>query len=250
MNRLVVLQDLVKQKKLDKYLEIGVCTGYIFFRIKCSFKVAVDPKFEFGAFNTWGKVFNFPHNLSNQYYEKTSDDFFEKDAAKVFEQVKPTLSLIDGMHEYHYALRDIEHTLHYMPEGGVIVVHDCSPKSKESAASYDEWAADGFKVLWNGDVWKAIVHLRSLRKDINVFVLDCDHGLGVITKAKPESTLPFTQADIEKFTYNDLAANREKWLNLKKPEYFYEYFNITDTHKNSLRKSVKKALVKAGVKKG
>ncbi|MES2701000.1 MAG: class I SAM-dependent methyltransferase [Bacteroidota bacterium] len=242
MNRLTVINDLVQQKKLDKYLEIGVHDGGIFFRVSSSHKVAVDPKFLFGKFNTWGKVFNFPHNLSNRYFEVTSDEFFEKHAAKAFEAVKPNMIFIDGMHEYHYVLRDVENTLKYMPEGGVIVVHDCSPKTKESAALYDEWKATGFKGLWNGDVWKAMVHLRSMRNDINVMVLDCDHGLGIITKGKAVDMLPFTQQQIEAMTFADLAANREKWLNLKKPEYFYEHFNITNRRARSLRTVIRKVV--------
>jgi hypothetical protein len=68
------------------------------------------------------------------------------------------------------------------------------------------------------------MHLRSTRDDINVFVLDCDHGLGIVTKGKQEKSLPFTPAQIEKLTYEELAANREAWLNLKPAAYFYDYF--------------------------
>ena len=243
MNRLTVIKDLMKQRNLRDYLEIGVHTGYIFFRIKSTFKVAVDPGFEFGSMGTWNKAFNFPYNLYNKYFEITSDDFFLKHAKDVFKQTKPDIIFIDGMHEYQFALRDIENTLQYMPDNGVIVVHDCNPKSKEAGSSFKEFSENAYGGFWNGDVWKAILHLRCMRKDVNVFVLDCDHGLGIITKKTPESTLPFTQADIEKFDYDDFAKNREQWLNLKRPEYFYEYFKITDTSNRSFRKIVKSVLV-------
>lgn len=32
---------------------------------------------------------------------------------------------------------------------------------------------------WSGDVWKSIVHLRSIRPDLRVAVLDCDSGVGI-----------------------------------------------------------------------
>ena len=35
--------------------------------------------------------------------------------------------------------------------------------------------------------------------------------------------LEFTDAEIEKMTYEDLDNNRESFLNLKRPEYFFEF---------------------------
>ncbi len=234
----------MKQKNLNNYLEIGVQRGFIFFRIKSTFKIAVDPGFEFGKMKTWNKVFNFPYNLFNKYFETTSDDFFLKNAKQVFEKTKPDLIFIDGMHEYQYALRDIENSLRYMTDNGVIVVHDCNPKTKEAGSSFKEFSENNYEGLWNGDVWKAILHLRSTRQDVNVFVLDCDHGLGIITKGTPESKLGFSPEEIDKFNYDNFAQNREMWLNLKKPDYFYDYFKIKDRNKRLSRRILKAILVK------
>ena len=73
------------------------------------------------------------------------------------------------MHEYSYALRDVENTLKYLSENGVIILHDCNPQKKEDAVSFEEWKARDFKNTWNGDVWRTVLHLRSLRNDINIF---------------------------------------------------------------------------------
>ena len=70
------------------------------------------------------------------------------------------------------------------------------------------------------------MHLRSLRDDINVFTLDCDHGLGIITKGKPENKLNFSLQEIVQFDYEDFNANRKEWINLKPADYFYNYFNL------------------------
>jgi len=227
MNRLIVLKALMQHKTLRNYLEIGVFNGHIFFRIRSSFKVAVDPSFAFDNTRKAGKFFLNPYNFYNQYYQKTSDDFFAHDAANVFAKEKVELSLIDGMHEYEYALRDVENTLLHAKEGAVIVLHDCNPLTKDAACSFKEWNDRQFTGTWNGDVWRTILHLRSLRNDLTVFVLDDDHGLGIVIKKKNEHPLPYTKEQISRFTYEDFDANREKWLGLKPASYFYEFFGIS-----------------------
>ncbi len=226
MKRLDVIKSLMKSKKLNNYLEVGVSNGHVFFRIKSSFKVAVDPSFAFDKMRVMGKLFVNPYNVFNRYFETTSDDFFLKNAKRVFENKKPELILIDGMHEYDFALRDIENTLNYMSDNGVIVVHDCNPQTKEAASSYKEYAEGNYSRFWNGDVWKAILHLQCHRKDLNVFVLDADHGLGIITRGVPDQVLNFSQKEIEAFTYEDFEKSRASWINLKHPDYFYDYFKI------------------------
>ncbi|GAB4015319.1 class I SAM-dependent methyltransferase [Spirosoma koreense] len=223
MNRLDVIQALMSQKGLRNYLEIGVENGHIFFRIKSRFKVAVDPKFIFNAGRRFGKTVLNPYNFNNQYFEKTSDDFFEQDAQRIFADTKLHVALVDGMHEYHFALRDVENTLQYLTDKGVIVMHDCNPQTADAAGHFDAWTTGE----WNGDVWRTIIHLRSQRPDLNVFVLDCDQGLGIVTRAKPESTLSFTPAQIEALTYDELVQNRQQWLNLKPADYFYDYFELS-----------------------
>jgi hypothetical protein len=226
MDRQTILQALLNQKKLKNYLEIGVFNGHIFFRINSNFKVAVDPDFRFDTLRKIGKTILNPYNIFNQYFEKTSDAFFEEDAARVFADKKIELSLIDGMHEYAYALRDIENTLSYLTPNGVIVIHDCNPLTKAAASSFAEWEARNFADTWNGDVWKAILYLRSVRKDVNAFVLDCDHGLGIVTYGTPEKGLSFTPDQIARFTYEDFNKNRAEWLNLKPADYFYTHFGL------------------------
>ena len=226
MDRLECIKSLMKKKNLKGYLEIGVSNGHILFRVKSNFKIAVDPAFFFDNARKIGKTFLNPYNLFNRYFRKTSDDFFEQDAPSVFEKRKAELALIDGMHVYELALRDVENTLRYMDEEGVIIMHDCNPQDRAAACSFDEWKARGFKGAWNGDVWKTILHLRCLRSDLTVFVLDCDHGLGIITKKRNEKAMHFSMNDIQKLTYDDFDANRKAWLDLRPAGYFYEYFGL------------------------
>ena len=85
--------------------------------------------------------------------------------------------------------------------------------------------ADNGSGVWNGDVWKTIVYLRSYRYDINVFVMNCEHGLGIITNGKPEDMLNLSADEIDKMTFHDLDNDRERILNLKSPEYFLEFLS-------------------------
>lgn len=225
MDRLQVLQTLMVKKNLKNYLEIGVFNGHIFFRIKSKFKIAVDPEFQFDAWRKAGKVLLNPLNLFNQYFEKTSDAFFAEDAPAIFASAKLQLALIDGMHEYAYALRDVENCLHYLSDDGVLILHDCNALTKESSGTFAQWKAINYRGTWNGDIWKTILHLRSLRPDLTAFVLDCDHGLGVVVK-KPSATLSYTQAQIESFTYEDFNRNREEWIGLKPASWFYTFFGV------------------------
>src|SRR5215831_10398822 len=152
MDRLKVLKTLMRQKKLRNYFEIGVFNGHIFFRIKSTFKIAVDPDFVFDRLRQIGKILVNPYNLFNRFFHKTSDAFFAEDAAKIFAEKNVEISLIDGMHEYVFALRDVENTLKYLSENGVIVMHDCNAETKEANCSFTEWKARNFAGTWNGDV--------------------------------------------------------------------------------------------------
>lgn len=224
MNRLEIIQTLMQKKNLKNYLEIGVFNGHIFFRIRSNFKLAVDPEFRFDNWRIWGKTLINPYNLYNQYFSKTSDAFFNEDAQRAINNKKIDIALIDGMHEYDYALRDVENTLKYLSDDGVIIMHDCNPLSKNAASSFKEWEERKFADTWNGDVWKVILHMQSLRNDVHAFTLDCDHGLGIITKGKPERQLNFSEEQIRALSYEDFNKNRKEWLNLKPAEYFREYF--------------------------
>jgi hypothetical protein len=215
----------MREKNLKNYLEIGVFNGHIFFRVKGNFKIAVDPEFRFSTGRKIIKALINPSNFNNRYFEKTADDFFTQDAPGVIGDRKLEMALIDGMHEYAYALRDVENTLQYLSQDGVIVMHDCNPLTHEANVSFAEWQARNFEGTWNGDVWKTIMLLRT-RPDINVFTLNCDHGLGIITRSKPEAVLSYTPEQVQSFTYDDFDRNRAAWLNLKPAGYFYQYFGL------------------------
>jgi len=225
MDRYEVIQYLIDTKKYKRYLEIGVYRGEVFFQVKASRKYAVDTSFCFPVRTRYKMMWKNASNIMAKYICKSSDAFFQQNAPGLFLKNKIDIFFIDGMHEYEYALRDIQNALRYLDEGGVIVVHDCNPLTEGATISFKEWEANNYTGLWNGDVWKAVVHLRSLRDDINFFTLDTDHGLGIVVKGTPEYKLDLSPEQIKNLTYSEFDANRKNWLNLKPETYLQQYFN-------------------------
>lgn len=236
MNRITVLQEIINKIKARTYLEIGVSNGSCFHSIKAMKKIGVDPNFLFSTkkgFEYYLKNIRNRRlwNFSNKYYEMTSDDYFRMKSGSL-KKVGFDVIFIDGLHTYEQSLKDVYNALKYLKKGGIVVMHDCSPsfeaaaypaKSLEDAASLN---IPGWTGEWNGDVWKTIVYLRSNHNDLNVFVLDCDFGLGIITRSNTENVLKYSKEEIQNLSYNDLKNNRSELLNLKSLEYFDEFLKM------------------------
>jgi len=224
MDRSEVIQYLINKKNLKRYLEIGVFNGEVFFKTKARYKYAVDPAFRFVRETKYKMMLKNSSNIKAKYFTKTSDDFFKEDAPSLFLKNKIDICFIDGMHEFDYVKNDVINSLQYLDKDGVIILHDCNPLTADAEVSYKAWEERGLTGEWNGDVWKVIVYLRSVLKDINVFTLDTDQGLGIITWGTPEASLDFTEDEIRQFTFKDIDANRNEWLNLKRESYLLNYF--------------------------
>ncbi|MCK5211062.1 class I SAM-dependent methyltransferase [Candidatus Parcubacteria bacterium] len=223
MNRIEVVQRIINKINAKKYLEIGVEFGTLFFRIKAQKKIAVDPQFKFSLKK---KIYKLFFERGSKFFEMSSDDFFKGNSG-LFSDQKIDVAFVDGLHTYEQSLRDIENCLDNLENNGVVVVHDCNPLSESAANPSQDEAKKmkGWNGKWNGDVWKTIVHLRSMRNDLNIFVLNTDHGLGIIRKGAPENMLDHKASDIENMKYEDLDKDRNKLLNLKGENYFDNFLN-------------------------
>jgi len=226
MNRQIVAQTLIDKFEFQTYLEIGVQRAKNFFSVKAKRRIAVDPHFMIGLQRRLKNIASF---FSDQLFEMTSDDFFEKEASVVLDKNKIDVALIDGLHTYEQVMKDFTNCLSYLSPTGFILFHDCNPESKE-AADYAHSPKEimqkfpGKSPEWNGDVWKAIVDIRSNYPDIEIFVLDCDYGVGVARRKKGAGgDISFTPEQIKQFNYGDLEVNRTKFLNLKPASYWNDY---------------------------
>lgn len=211
-----IIQKVIDAVNAKKYLEVGLGPfTECFQKITCKNKIGVDPC----------RPCNIDQliNEGTKYIQLTSDKFFEEKNKYIEE--KFDVIFIDGLHEYKQVLKDVENSLECIKDDGVILMHDCTPYTKEMATPFTSTLNLNSLPLgvWTGDVWKAAVHLRSTRDDINLFVMDTDFGVGVITKGENKNKLNLSISEIENMTYGDLDKNRKELLNLKDEEYIDEF---------------------------
>lgn len=224
MNRTEVIQRILDRKNAPAYLEIGAGDGGNFFRIRARQKVVVDPRFTFSKLNRIRWNIQNLDNVGATYCECTSDGYF----STVSSALRFDVVFIDGLHTYAQSLRDVLNSLKALNENGIILLHDCNPPHPSAAhpAISSQHAAElkpsGWTGEWCGDVWKTICFLRNKRTDLNVFVLDCDYGIGIVTKGKPEAPLDLGK-EPDALTYEDLARDRTNFLNLKNERYLFEF---------------------------
>ncbi len=181
LSRTNILNTLVERYAYTSYLEIGQGFRSVNFDwVRCLIKIGVDPD-----------------RGLNAAYQMTSDDFF-KINNDTFD-----LIFIDGLHHAEQVERDILNALRVLNENGTILVHDCNPTTREMQIVP---RSQGY---WSGDVWKAWVKLRATRPDLKMYVIDAAAGCGLIRKGRQDTIrLP------ESLSYELLAKNRKKWLNL------------------------------------
>jgi SAM-dependent methyltransferase len=229
-NRIRAVQQALAMRSKPVYLEIGVSRGQAFQRISADIKIAVDPAF---------RLTDRTRELADakgrdvRYFETTSDAFFGTETA-LLEQYPIDVALIDGLHTYEQVVDDVENAVRHLRDDGVIFLHDCNPPFELAGRRADSW--DDFMAqqsgplkigIWNGDVWKAIVHLRSTRDDLVVGVLKCDQGVGFVRKGMPESMLPYSPEQVAGLTYADLKLDRRRLLNLKSPRYLGDFLAMS-----------------------
>jgi hypothetical protein len=231
------VQAVIEARKANTFLDLHGEKFAKFLWVKARKKISIYTRFvqyqiprrvKYKLFLSW-----LPWNLFNEIYTERADDFFEKRAQQLLPKKGIDVALVDGDHSFEQTLRDINNCLRYLNDDGVLVVHDCSPASEISAtpAKDIDAATEILKNLpdwqgeWSGEAWRAIASLRSTRKDLHIFVLDCDCGLGIITKGTPENMLEFSEDEIMTMTYRDLDRDRTRILNLKDQSYLAHFLS-------------------------
>lgn len=191
MNRIEIINGLIKKNGYKSYLEIGVQAGHCFSQIACDSKIGVDPD-----------------QSSAATIHMTSDDFF-KDNKETFDII-----FIDGLHHADQVEKDILNSLMSLSEGGTIVMHDCLPTTKRmQEIPLQE------QVEWTGDTWRAFLEIRRYLSDVEMCVVDCDWGCGIIKRGQQETiNLPASP------TYEEFQLNKKAWMNIITPEQFKEKY--------------------------
>ena len=136
---------------------------------------------------------------------KTSDDFFQ-DNKQNFDII-----FIDGLHHYEQVKKDINNSLKFLNKNGFILVHDCLPRTKAHQS------IPRYRGSWNGDVWKAIVELRT-KENLNIFTSQIDLGVGVIKKEMNSNILKTNIKNFKDLKFKDYYYNYKNFMNIKSYE--------------------------------
>ncbi len=236
MNRIQVIQGIINRKNFTFYMEIGIFRCKTFIQVRCKKKIGVDPSYSLSLYKRIRWYLSNLTNFSNMFFKETSDVFFNK-RKQLLEQRPIDIAFVDGKHTHEQSLKDVLNVLKYLRDDGVIIMHDSNPSSKAHATKAKSWEeaesleVEGWTGSWCGDVWKTAVYLRVNRKDLNVFVLNTDSGLSIITRKSAynyldeDEQISLSGIEIEKLNYSDLESNRKSFLNLKEINYFQTFLD-------------------------
>lgn len=191
-NRLEIIQNIITSRKYKKYLEIGCDKNQIFSNIEIDFKIGVDP-------------------VQGGNVRKTSDNFFKNNLDKF------DIIFIDGLHTYDQVNKDIKNSLKVLNEGGIILLHDCMPKS------YFHQAVPRSRMSWNGDVWKNIVEART-NPEIDTYTCFADQGIGIIFNRPNRNKLVISKNNFKKLKFRDFYYNYREYLNIINSEEINKIF--------------------------
>ena len=177
-----LIQFLIDKYEYSSYLEIGCDKDQSFSKIEISHKVGVDP-------------------ISGGTIRKTSNDFFRTNKKKF------DLIFIDGLHHYEQVIEDIDNAIDILNDNGHILVHDCLPRT------IAHQAIPRYRGSWNGDVWKAIVDLRT-RKNLEVFTCEIDFGVGIIQKKNNSKILELKINNFKNLKFKDYFHRNKEFMNV------------------------------------
>jgi hypothetical protein len=194
MDRIHIINYLIKKNNAKKYLEIGISDGSNFENVKIDYKVGVDPDSSY-----------------QNIIIKNSDDFF-KDNTEKFDVI-----FIDGLHHSDQVYRDIVNSLECLNQFGIIICHDMLPTNEQM----QEIPYRGG--IWTGDCWKAFVKLRQERENLEMFTIDVDMGVSVIRKGSQNKFYT-----VDTIQYSNFDYFKWDWMNIYSLIDFYKMMGEED----------------------
>ena len=180
--RFEIIQDIIDFKKYNSYLEIGCDRNQSFSNIKIEKRVGVDP------------VEGGTHQMTSDHFFSINKDNFD-------------IIFIDGLHEYSQVMKDIKNSLKFLNKDGIILLHDCLPRTIWNQIT------PRLNSDWNGDVWKSIVHCRTL-ENIDTYTFIADRGIGLIFPRKNKNLVKFKKkVNFKDLTFKEYFIKHEHLMN-------------------------------------
>ena len=182
MDRTLFILYLKRRFGYTSFLEIGCRSDSNFTRVPFADKVGVDP-------------------VAGGNVRATSDEYFATLCTRTFD-----LIFIDGLHQSDQVVRDAQNAMRFLNPNGTLLFHDCKPLFQpEGTYPMPQGAC-----FWNGTVWQAIAHLRSLPQ-IDVVTCDFDWGIGVVRVA-PNTNPIALSVPYNQLTWSDYVNNVSAYL--------------------------------------
>jgi hypothetical protein len=176
-NRISVLNFLIKNSKIDTYLEIGCDKNLTFDSIFLKNKIGVDP-------------------VRGGTHRMTSDNFFDENNT-IFD-----LIFIDGLHHYEQVKRDVINSLNKSKSNSWIVLHDVFPRN--AVEEHTPCITSG---PWTGDVWKIVFDLMKIN-GIEFKIVLIDFGVLVIRKLQEKVDFNIAQNNQVDRNFDYFYSNR------------------------------------------
>jgi hypothetical protein len=144
---------------------------------------------------------------------------------------KVDICLVDAFHTYDYTTRDLTCAYELLGDGGVLVVHDCSPPN-------EAWASPTFAPNdWSGESYRSYLDFVLTRDDLDYCTVDVDYGCGIIFKNRIAGMVgPVEQKLVAEWfeVHNDdqlalrfFFKNRAKLLRLMSGKSFVREFSLS-----------------------
>ena len=70
-----------------------------------------------------------------------------------------------------------------------------------------------YRASWNGDVWKAIVELRT-KNNLNIFTSQIDFGVAIIQISENKKQLKLDINNFSKLKFKDYYYNHKEFMNI------------------------------------
>jgi hypothetical protein len=178
MKRNQIINQIIKEKGYQSYLEIGLGNEANFNAVQCQYKKGVDPE---GA-------------MKDGKYLGHSDDFFNDNPEKF------DLIFIDGDHTAEQVERDIINSWKCLNPGGTIIIHDIKPLDEVCQRVPRE------TVAWTGNVWRVWYGLKNNYPKLKNSYIDERVGLGVIEKSRHKIEPGFIDWETSYEDYNEMEG--------------------------------------------
>lgn len=165
MRKFEIVNALIARCGYRKYLEICTpTTGLLFGRVD---RTRLQWKHRL--------VYRCPAEF-NDGWEITFRSEHEQIGRSTTPAMRYDLIFIDPFHSFECSMRDLEFATDVLEPGGAIIVHDCSPPTRESASA---WFRPG---SWCGLTYSAYIKFVLSHPELVYYTVDTDFGCGVIRR--------------------------------------------------------------------